>query len=171
MFENFALKCPEFDKANEGFSHFSRFPLSGHLNKMHVFQILTLTFSSLKHKKYGYLICHWPHIADIKINVCYSKNDTVFPSVTIQNFKQINYVQYIPSSDKFVNSQKAGTLSCIEPVYVVQQESNIHVIHVCLFISIIQSNKILNNDYIVYNVYINLFHLPHKVVHCMSDIV
>lgn len=56
MFENFALKCPEFDKANEGFSHFSRFPLSGHLNKMHVFQILTLTFSSLKHKKYGYLI-------------------------------------------------------------------------------------------------------------------
>lgn len=54
MFENFALKCPEFDKANEGFSYFSRFPLSRHLNK--IFQILTLTFFSLKHKKYGYLI-------------------------------------------------------------------------------------------------------------------
>lgn len=49
MFENFALKCPEFDKANEGFSYFSRFPLSRHLNK--IFQILTLTFFSLKHKK------------------------------------------------------------------------------------------------------------------------
>lgn len=103
-FENFALKCPEFDKANEGFSYFSRFPLSRHLNK--IFQILTLTFSSLKHKKYGYIICHWPHIADIKTNACYSKNDTVFPSVTIQNFKEINYIQYIPSSDKFVIVKK-----------------------------------------------------------------
>lgn len=36
----------------------------------------------------------------------HSKNDTVFPSVTIQNFKEINYIQYIPSSDKFVIVKK-----------------------------------------------------------------